>query len=74
VAPKAASNPFSNLVFMDHIVRAVAAGMIARASSTDPRLGRVVTVATQFLTHVFDKFLEKIKNSKKTTKTPKNAF
>jgi hypothetical protein len=31
-------------------------------------------VATQFLTHVFDKFSEKNKNSKKTMKTPKKAF
>jgi hypothetical protein len=31
--------------------------------------------ATQFLTHVFDKFSEKkTKNSKKTMKTLKNAF
>jgi hypothetical protein len=38
------------------------------------RLGCIRDVATQFLTHVFDKFLEKIKNGKKTMKTPKNAF
>jgi len=31
-------------------------------------------VVTQFLTHVFDKFSEKIKNRKKATKTPKNTF
>jgi hypothetical protein len=30
-----------------------------------------VSVATQFLTHVFDKFLEKNQNTKKTMKTPK---
>jgi hypothetical protein len=28
------------------------------------------SVATQFLTHVFDKFLEKIKNSKKNNENP----
>jgi len=28
-------------------------------------------IATQFFTHVFDKFSEKNKNSKKTMKTPK---
>jgi hypothetical protein len=31
-------------------------------------------VATQFLTHVFDKFSEKNKNSKKTMKTPKKSI
>jgi len=44
VAPAAMSNPFSDLAFMDHIVRVVAAGMIARASSTTPRSGGVVTI------------------------------
>jgi hypothetical protein len=40
----AASNPFSDPTFMDHIVRVVAAGMAARASSTAPRSGGVVTI------------------------------
>jgi hypothetical protein len=40
----AASNPVSDLAFMDHIVRAVATGMVARASSTTPRLGGAVTI------------------------------
>jgi len=31
-------------------------------------------VATQFFIHIFDKFLEKIKNSKKTTKTHKKCI
>jgi hypothetical protein len=35
----------------------------------------VIHVATQFLTHIFDKFSEKSKIAKKTTKNPKkNAF
>ena len=33
--------------------------------------GLVEFVATQFLTHILDKFIEKTKNSKKTMKTPK---
>jgi hypothetical protein len=32
------------------------------------------SVAIQFFTHIFDKFSEKIKKSKKTMKTPKFAF
>jgi len=44
VAPVARSNPFSDPAFMEHIVRAVAAGMVAGASSTTPRLGGVVTI------------------------------
>jgi len=40
----AGSNPFSDPAFMEHIVRAIAAGMIARASSTAPRSGGVVTI------------------------------
>jgi Na+/proline symporter len=31
-------------------------------------------VATQFLTHIFDKISEKIKKRQKTMKTPKFAF
>jgi hypothetical protein len=44
VAPVAGSNPFLDLAFIEHIVRAVAAGMVARASSTAPRSGGVVTI------------------------------
>jgi hypothetical protein len=44
VAPVAGSNPFSDLAFMEHIVRAVVAGMAAGASSTAPRSGGVVTI------------------------------
>jgi hypothetical protein len=33
-----------------------------------------IIVATQFLTHVFDEFSEKIKDSKKTTKILKNCI
>jgi hypothetical protein len=44
VAPVARSNPFSDPAFMEHIVRAVAAGMVAGASSTAPRSGGVVTI------------------------------
>jgi hypothetical protein len=44
VAPTAASNPFSNPVFMDHIVRVVATRMTTGASSTTPRSLRVVTI------------------------------
>jgi hypothetical protein len=43
VAPVAGSNPFLDPASMDHIVRAVAVGMAAGASSTAPRSGRVVT-------------------------------
>ena len=39
MASTAASNPFSDPALMDHIVRAVAVEMAARASSTSPRLG-----------------------------------
>jgi hypothetical protein len=40
----AGSNPFSDLAFMEHIVRVVAAGMVAGASNTPPRSGGVVTI------------------------------
>ena len=43
-APIARSNPFSNPAFIEHIVRAVAVGMVAKASNTTPRLGGVVTI------------------------------
>ena len=42
--PVAGSNPFSDPAFMEHIVRAVAVGMVAGASSTAPRSGGVVTI------------------------------
>jgi hypothetical protein len=38
------SNPFLDPDFIDHIVRAVAAGMAVEASSTTPRSGGVVTI------------------------------
>jgi hypothetical protein len=44
VASTVASNPFSDLTFMDHIMRAVAAWMAAGASSTASRLWRVVAI------------------------------
>jgi len=44
VAPAIVSNPFLDPAFMDHIVRVVAVGMAARASSTALRSGRVVTI------------------------------
>jgi hypothetical protein len=44
VAPVAGSNLFLDPAFMEHIVRAVATGMVARASSTAPRSGGVVTI------------------------------
>jgi hypothetical protein len=44
VEPVAVSNPFSNPAFMEHIVRAIAAGMVAGASGTAPRSGGVVTI------------------------------
>ena len=44
VAPVAGSNPFSDPAFMEHIVRAVTAGMVAGASNTTPRAGGVVTI------------------------------
>ena len=44
MAPIAGSNPFSDPAFMKHIVRAVAAGMVARASNTTLRSGGVVTI------------------------------
>jgi hypothetical protein len=39
-----APNPFSDLKFMDHLVRSLTAGMAAKAFSTAPRLERVVTI------------------------------
>ena len=44
VAPVAESNLFSDPTFMEHIVRAVAAGMVAGASNTTPRSGGIVTI------------------------------
>jgi hypothetical protein len=44
VEPVAGSNPFSDLAFMEYIMRAVAAGMVAGASSIAPRSGGVVTI------------------------------
>jgi hypothetical protein len=44
VEPVAGSNPFSDHAFMEHIVRAVAAGMVAGASGTAPRTGGIVTI------------------------------
>jgi len=44
VAPVAGSNPFSDPAFMEHIVRVVAAGMVAGASNMTPKVGRVVTI------------------------------
>jgi hypothetical protein len=44
VAPVAGSNPFSDSAFMEHIVRAVTAGMVAGASNTTPRAGGVSTI------------------------------
>jgi hypothetical protein len=44
VALTTVSNPFSDPTFMDHIVRVVVIGMAARASSTTPRSGGVVTI------------------------------
>jgi hypothetical protein len=44
VALVARSNPFLDPASMDHIVRAVAVGMVAGASSTAPRSGRIVTI------------------------------
>jgi prolipoprotein diacylglyceryltransferase len=43
-------------------------------SCTPRHIWFIYLVATQFLIHVFDKFLDKTKNSNKTMKTPKNAF
>ena len=43
-APVAESNLFSDPTFMEHIVRAVAAGMVAGASNTTPRSGGIVTI------------------------------
>ena len=40
----AGSNPFLDPSSVDHIVRAVAVGMAAGASSTTPRSGEVVTI------------------------------
>jgi hypothetical protein len=44
VALVAGSNPFSDLAFMEHTMRAVAVGMVAGASNTTPRAGGVVTI------------------------------
>jgi len=44
VEPVAGSNPFSDPAFMEHIVRAVAVGMVAGASGTAPRTGGIVTI------------------------------
>ena len=44
VASVAGSNPFSDPAFIEHIVRAVAARMVAGASNTTPRSGGVVTI------------------------------
>jgi hypothetical protein len=44
VAPVTGSNPFSDPAFMEHIVRVVAAGMVAGASNMTPKVGRVVTI------------------------------
>jgi hypothetical protein len=44
VAPIAGSNPFLDPTFIEHIVRAVAAGMVAGASSTAPKSRGVVTI------------------------------
>lgn len=44
VEPVAGSNPFLDFAFMEHIVRAVAAGMVAGASGIAPRSGGVVTI------------------------------
>ena len=44
MAPVAGSNPFSDPAFMEYIMRAVSARMVARASSTTPRLGELVTI------------------------------
>jgi hypothetical protein len=44
VEPVVVSNPFSDPAFMEHIVRAVAAEMVAGASNTAPRSGGVVTI------------------------------
>jgi hypothetical protein len=40
----AGSNPFSDPAFMEHIVRAVAVGMVTGASGITPRSGGVVTI------------------------------
>ena len=44
MAPVAGSNSFLDYAFMEHIVRAIAAGMVAGVSSTTPRSGGVVTI------------------------------
>jgi hypothetical protein len=44
VAPVAGSNPFSDPAFMEQIVRAIVAGMVAGASNTTPRAGGVVII------------------------------
>ena len=44
VAPVAGSNPFLDPASMDHIVRAVAAGMAAGASNSAPKSEGVVTI------------------------------
>jgi len=44
VAPVAESNLFSDPAFMQHIVRAVAAGMVAGTSNMTPRSGGIVAI------------------------------
>ena len=44
VAPVVESNLFSDPAFMEHIVRVVAARMVAGASNTTPRSGGIVTI------------------------------
>jgi len=50
--------------------------LISDAKKLSPikNLNCIMNVATQFLTHIFDKFLEKIKKRQKTMKTPKFIF
>ena len=43
-APRVAPNQFSDLAFMEHIVRAVATGMTTNTSNVAPRSERVVTI------------------------------
>ena len=44
MAPVAGSNTFSDLAFIEHIVRAVATRMVAGASNMTPRSGGEVTI------------------------------
>jgi hypothetical protein len=44
VEPVVGSNPFSDPAFIEHIVRAVVAGMVTGVSGTAPRSGGVVTI------------------------------